>query len=209
MLVGCQFALYPMESDFIPIILDAVAPLRERDDLRVESDDLSTYVAGPSLKVFQAVQEVYAAACDAGGHVVLSATWSRGCPGEPGDPICTPDGVDIQHEALPTLPGQSTGHIVASQCALYPLGNTGYMQEIMREVELFRQAADNPAADLEVQAKHFCTRLDGELSEVFHQLAMAFIRSGHTTRHVVLTATVSKGSPSASAPHNRRKSKEK
>lgn len=208
MLIGCQFALYPMESDFVPIIYEAIAPLKDRADLRVESDDLSTYLAGPSQAVFDAVHEVYALACRAGGHVVLSATWSRGCPGEPGDPICTPDGGDIQHEPLPVRSFQSDGIIVAAQCALYPMGNSSYMAEIGREIKLFQQSAGNAAVDLEVSAKHFCTRLDGELSEIFHQLSTAFVRCGHTTRHVVLTATISKGSPSTSAPHNRRKMKE-
>ncbi|GAB6091594.1 YkoF family thiamine/hydroxymethylpyrimidine-binding protein [Spirochaeta dissipatitropha] len=208
MLIGCQFSLYPMESDFVPIILEAIAPLKNRTDLRVESDDLSTYLAGPSQTVFDAVHEVYAAACRAGGHVVLSATWSRGCPGEPGDPICTPDGGDIQNESLPVRSSHGNGIISAAQCALYPMGNPDYMQEIVREIELFNQAAQKPAVDLEVSPKHFCTRLDGELSQIFHQLASAFVRSGQTTPHVVLTATISKGSPSASAPHNRRKEKE-
>src|SRR5690606_4459321 len=91
MFVGCQFSLYPMTDRFVDVILDAVKGLQDRDDLRVETDDLSTLVVGPVGPMFAAVEQAFLAAAARADHVVLNATFSRGCPGEPDDPICTPE----------------------------------------------------------------------------------------------------------------------
>ncbi len=78
-----------MRDDFVDVILAAVEAMGKPDDLRIESDDLSTLVVGSPERVISAVSTAYEAACRAGGHVVLQALFSRGCPGEPDDPLCT------------------------------------------------------------------------------------------------------------------------
>lgn len=190
MFAGCQFSLYPMTDRFVEVILDAVADLREQQDLRVKTDDLSTLVVGPPRRVFQVVEESFCRAARAAGHVVLSVTFSRGCPGEPDDPICHPAAADPAAEATVTPATVTTvGIPVAAQFSLYPMGISHYMDVIYEEIE---------GAKLDgvcVRPKNFCTRLDGDARQVFAALQAAFDRAARHAGHVVITATVSKGSP--------------
>jgi uncharacterized protein YqgV (UPF0045/DUF77 family) len=180
-----------MTDRFVEVILSAVDALKSRSDIRVETDDLSTLVVGAPVKVFEAVQACYLGAARAAGHVVLSATFSRGCPGEPDDPICRPEGPQA-HARLPdvaTIP--PAGLDVAAQFAVYPLGADDYMEVIAREIDEAKKAA------VFVRGKHFCTRLGGDAARVFAAMLNAFDRAAERTGHVVLTATVSKGSPTS------------
>lgn len=94
MFSGAQISLYPMSNDFIGIILGAIDALDPwRDRLRIETDDLSTLMVGPPEILFPAMRDLFVAAARTGVHCTLHATVSRGCPGEPEDPICTPLGV--------------------------------------------------------------------------------------------------------------------
>ncbi|HXF64274.1 MAG TPA: YkoF family thiamine/hydroxymethylpyrimidine-binding protein [Caldilineaceae bacterium] len=190
MFAGCQFSLYPMTDRFVEVILEAVADLRDRQGLRVETDDLSTLVVGPPEQIFQAVEGCFCRAARGAGHVVLTATFSRGCPGEPDDPICEPAAPNPAAEAAVTPATVAPAGIpVAAQFALYPLGIPHYMNVIYDEIEATKQDG------LFSRPKHFCTRLDGDARQVFAALQAAFDRAARHAGHVVITATISKGSP--------------
>ncbi|MGB3689641.1 MAG: YkoF family thiamine/hydroxymethylpyrimidine-binding protein [Jannaschia helgolandensis] len=89
MFAGAQVSLYPMTDEFVDVILSSIGALDPwRDQLRIETDDISTLIVGPPEVLFPALRDLYATAAAAGTHVVLRATLSRGCPGEPDDPIC-------------------------------------------------------------------------------------------------------------------------
>ena len=91
MFSGAQISLYPMTDDFVAVILGAIAALDPyRPRFRIETDDLSTLIVGPPEELFPAMRDLFVAAAGRGVHCVLAATVSRGCPGEPDDPICTP-----------------------------------------------------------------------------------------------------------------------
>ena len=91
MFSGAQISLYPMTDDFVAVILGALGALDPyRDRFRIETDDLSTLLVGPPQELFPAMRDLFAAAAGGGVHTVLSATVSRGCPGEPDAEICTP-----------------------------------------------------------------------------------------------------------------------
>jgi hypothetical protein len=88
---GAQVALYPMTGDFVRVILGSLSALDPyRDHFRIETDDLSTLLVGPPEELFPAMRDLHVAASWGDVHCVLHATVSRGCPGEPDDPICTP-----------------------------------------------------------------------------------------------------------------------
>src|SRR5689334_15132578 len=90
MFSGAQVSLYPMTDGFVDVILGAVGALdRYRPFMRIETDDISTLIVGPPEKLFPAMRDLLAAGTKSGVHCVLAATVSRGCPGEPDDPICT------------------------------------------------------------------------------------------------------------------------
>lgn len=188
MFSGCQFSIYPMSDQFVDIILPAVAKLHQFTDLRIQTDDLSTLVVGPPERVFAAVTAAFAAACHQGGHVVLSALFSQGCPGEPDDPICTPNAApnayaEPQQQSLTGVPTEA-------QFSLYPLGYTDYMPLIAEVVD-----AAQAAGTLD-ERKHFCSRLRGDLAQVMLSVEQAFHHAASRTGHVVIHLTASTGSPS-------------
>lgn len=192
MFSGCQFSLYPMSDNFVDVILPAVAAMGTPQDLRIETDDISTLVVGPPAAVFAAVARAYEAACRAGGHVVLSALFSRGCPGEPDDPICTPEPPQTGVAAASKDPGSitPTGIEIDAQFSLYPLGISHYMQAIAQAVEAVKTRG------VYEKSKNFCTRLTGDLSAVFQGVEETFEQTARETGHVVIHLTASKGSPS-------------
>jgi uncharacterized protein YqgV (UPF0045/DUF77 family) len=191
MLIGCQFSLYPMTDQFIEVILAAVKGLHERKDLRVETDDLSTLLIGAPEPLFEALETCFVKAAATASHLVLSATFSRGCPGEPDDPIChpaLPDKTAAAQESDSTE-REAVGIEVAAQFALYPLGIASYMEVIYREIEATK------ATGVFGRSKNFCTRLEGDVYHVFAALRTAFERAANDAGHVVITATISKGGP--------------
>jgi energy-coupling factor transport system substrate-specific component len=194
MFSGCQFSLYPMSDNFVEVILPAVEAMGRPDDLRIETDDLSTLVVGTPDRVFAAVARAYEAACRAGGHVVLSALFSRGCPGEPDDPICTPEPPsretgEAEASGSAVVPAR-TGVEIDAQFSLYPLGISGYMQTIANAVEGVK------ARGVFDRSKNFCTRLTGDLADVFAAVEQSFADAARDSGHVVIHLTASKGSPS-------------
>ena len=192
-MMGVRFSLFPMRHDFVPLILGAVDGL---DQLGVESevDDVSTCMVGEEPNLWEAVRVAFGRAAASGAHVVLSATFSAGCPGEPEGDICVPRAYDgptggdtgwsSEAHALPER--------LSAQFALYPLGATGYMDTIYAEIERAK------AAGVTVVSRHFCTHLYGNGAEVFDVMRSAFTETRTVATHVVMTATVSANSPSLS-----------
>ncbi len=193
MFIGCQFSLYPMTDNFVEVILNAVEGLHERKDLRVETDDLSTLVVGAPDPLFTALEDCFLKAAAVPGHLVMAANFSRGCPGEPDDLICHPTdpSESVADEVIELKQVTLAGVDVAAQFALYPLGNPAYMDLIYQEITTLQ------ASILSSKPKNFCTRADGDVALVFAMLRNVFARTALTTDHVVITVTISKGSPTS------------
>lgn len=91
MFSGAQISLYPMCDDFVSLILGSLSALDPyRPQLRIETDDISTLLVGPPEILFQAMRDLFVTVSQSGKHVVMHATISRGCPGEPDAEICKP-----------------------------------------------------------------------------------------------------------------------
>lgn len=75
--MGARIAIYPMQDNFVEIILGAVRATR-RDGLAVSTDDVSTCVQGPADRVWAYIEELYVRAAAAGGHVVGTLIISAG-----------------------------------------------------------------------------------------------------------------------------------
>src|SRR5919107_4515045 len=200
MFSGAQVSLYPMTDDFVGVILGAIEALEPYGStFRIETDDLSTLIVGPPDQLFPAMRDLFISAAGHGVHCVLAATVSRGCPGEPDDPICTPVNdsrygqplderiaAAIRHvEAAP-----KTGQVVAAQFSLYPLGSGHHMDEIYGCIDFVK------ASGVFDRSKNFCTKLRGDAGPVFATLSEAFLRFGAPQGHVALDLTVSANSPS-------------
>ena len=201
MFSGAQVSLYPMADDFVAIILGAIKALDPyRANFRIETDDVSTLLVGPPDQLFPAMRDLFVAAAASGGHCVLSATVSRGCPGEPDDPICTPISGSVRDHPLNERIRQAreavtsatlTGQAVAAQFSLYPLGAGHHMDEIYGCIEFLKSSG------VFDRTKNFCTKLRGDAGPVVATLSEAFLRFGTPEGHVALDMTVSANSPSA------------
>jgi len=202
MFAGAQVSLYPMTDGFVDVImssLSALDPYRER--LRIETDDISTLIVGPPEVLFPALRDLYVAAAASRQHVVLRATLSRGCPGEPDDPICQTGALANPSEPLESrqagalaalAEAPDTGEIARAQFSLYVMGAGDHMAEIMGCIDFLKQSG---CFD---RSKNFCTRLTGDSGVVFATLQQAFCRFGPPAGHVTIDLTVSANSPSIS-----------
>lgn len=199
MFSGAQVALYPMTDDFVRVILGSLSALDPyRGRFRIETDDLSTLLVGPPPDLFPALRDLHVAASRGGLHCVMHATVSRGCPGEPDDPICTPiegrtaetplgERVEAALEAVQSA--APTGQDVAAQLSLYPLGATHHMDEIYGCIDLMKRSG------VFGRSKNFCTTLRGDAGPVFATLSEAFLRFGSPEGHLAMDLTVSANSP--------------
>ena len=201
MFIGAQVSLYPMTSDFVEVItsgLEALTPYR--DDLRIETDDISTLMVGPPDALFGAMRDLFAAAARRPDHVTMHATLSRGCPGEPDDPSCRCEGLDTAQTASlaerQALAAQAvgtaadTGVQIDVQFSLYVMGGGDHMAEIYGCIDFLRTSGTFH------KTKNFCTRLRGDAGPVFETLRQAFLRFGPAEGHVTIDMTASANSPS-------------
>ncbi|MGB6118565.1 MAG: YkoF family thiamine/hydroxymethylpyrimidine-binding protein [Mesorhizobium sp.] len=200
MFSGAQLSLYPMTGDFVGVIMNALGALDPyRDRLRIESDDISTLIVGTPDVVFAAMRDLFASAASTGAHCVLHATISRGCPGEPDDPICNvPDAGPMAPlderkaralAAVSSLP--RAGQDAAAQFSLYTLGIDGHMDEIYGCIDFVKQSG------VFNRSKNFCTKLRGDVVPLFATVEHAFTAFGAPEGHVTIDLTVSANSPTA------------
>lgn len=191
-IVGCRFSLFPMSDRFVPIILGALEKT-DTSKVWIKSDDVSTCVRGRHEHVFDVVKSIFLQAAKSGEHVVLSATFSVGCPGDTeGDVFMSEDDVRLNESNDTTVD-------TAVQFALYPMGVPHYMDIIYDAVK---------SAETEGTFSggvHYASRLDGDASQVFRSLENAFVASSTQTSHLVMTATLSCNSPSAKPDHVQKK----
>lgn len=181
--VGARIGVYPMQDNFVDVILGAVKAT-DRTGLAVMTDDLGTTVQGNRERVFRYVKEIFLRAADAGGHVVANVLFSVGCPGD------VPEDFDFDAKA-PEVELPMEDMPVACAWSLYPLGSDNYFQVIVDEVQ--KAIA---ISDVEVESYHYCTRLDGTAKDIFNLLETSFEGVSKRIRHTIIHATFSKGSPS-------------
>lgn len=201
MFSGAQISLYPMTDDFVAVITSALGALDPyRAHLRIETDDISTLLVGPPETLFPALRDLFTAAARTGTHCTLSATMSRGCPGEPDDAICQSPQFegplaplpDRQASALTSVRNApTTGVMAAAQFSLYVLGQDRHMDEIYGCIDFLKQSGTFD------RSKHFATRLAGDTGALFATLEQAFCRFGPPQGHVTIDLTVSANSPGA------------
>ncbi|VDC20212.1 YkoF family thiamine/hydroxymethylpyrimidine-binding protein [Pseudogemmobacter humi] len=201
MFIGAQVSLYPMTSDFIGVILsglEALAPYRDR--LRIETDDISTLMVGAPGPLFDAIRDLFARTARGPAHVTLHATLSRGCPGEPDDPICRCETL-TRAQDLPLTERQALalaavraapvlGVEIDVQFSLYVMGEDRHMDKIYGCIDFVKTSG------CFLKSKNFCTRLRGDAGAAFETVRQAFLRFGPAEGHVTIDLTASANSPS-------------
>ncbi|PZX03766.1 YkoF family thiamine/hydroxymethylpyrimidine-binding protein [Celeribacter halophilus] len=201
MFIGAQVSLYPMTSNFVDVImtgLDALSPYK--NDLRIETDDMSTLMVGAPELLFDAIRDLFAASAKGPEHVTMHVTFSRGCPGEPDDPNCRcetlekaqdqplKDRQSLAAEAVAQAP--DLGVAIDVQFSLYVMGSGDHMDEIYGCIDFLKTSGTFH------KSKNFCTRLRGDAGAVFETLRQAFLRFGPAEGHVTIDMTASANSPS-------------
>ncbi|MET3855638.1 YkoF family thiamine/hydroxymethylpyrimidine-binding protein [Rhizobium sp. OAE497] len=201
MFSGAQISLYPMTDRFVDVILSALPALDPyREKLRIETDDISTLIVGTPDIVFAAMRDLYVAGSADAIHAVLRATISRGCPGEPDDPMCHTEALtgpvlplaERKASALEAVASAPvTGRHAAAQFSLYVMGTGDHMEEIYGCIDFLKNSG------VFDRSKNFCTRVKGDAGAVFATIHEAFVRFGPPNGHVTIDLTVSANSPSA------------
>ncbi|MDO6458806.1 YkoF family thiamine/hydroxymethylpyrimidine-binding protein [Celeribacter halophilus] len=201
MFIGAQVSLYPMTSNFVDVImtgLDALSPYK--NDLRIETDDMSTLMVGAPEPLFAAIRDLFAASAKRPEHVTMHVTFSRGCPGEPDDPGCRCETLEkaqdqslkdrqaLAAEAVAQAP--DLGVALDVQFSLYVMGSGDHMDEIYGCIDFLKTSGTFH------KSKNFCTRLRGDAGAVFETLRQAFLRFGPAEGHVTIDMTASANSPS-------------
>ncbi|MEG3663052.1 YkoF family thiamine/hydroxymethylpyrimidine-binding protein [Celeribacter halophilus] len=201
MFIGAQVSLYPMTSNFVDVImtgLDALSPYK--NDLRIETDDMSTLMVGAPEPLFDAIRDLFAASAKRPEHVTMHVTFSRGCPGEPDDPSCRCETLEkaqdqslkdrqaLAAEAVAQAP--DLGVALDVQFSLYVMGSGDHMDEIYGCIDFLKTSGTFH------KSKNFCTRLRGDAGAVFETLRQAFLRFGPAEGHVTIDMTASANSPS-------------
>ncbi|WP_108483051.1 YkoF family thiamine/hydroxymethylpyrimidine-binding protein [Oceaniglobus ichthyenteri] len=202
MFIGAQVSLYPMVSDFVRVILSGLKGIDPyRDQLRIETDDVSTLMVGAPEPLFGAIRDLFAEAARDPAHVAMHVTFSRGCPGEPDDPNCrcdvlataqdTPLAQRQQQAAEAVRAAPVLGVEIDVQFSLYVMGQDRHMDEIYGCIEFLKDSGTF------LKSKNFCTRLHGDAGAVFETVRQAFLRFGPAQGHVTIDLTASANSPTA------------
>ncbi len=199
--VGARFTLSVYDSDYVAIILGALAEA-DAAGLTLETGDISTFVTGSEQRVLAYIRDVVAAAARSGAHLSAAVLLSRGCPGEL--QCALPAGVAAIGADPVTL--DDTGVRARAHWSLYPLldgghgaggangadagGDADHMTPIYAAIERAKAEGVYSGSD------HYATRLDGDLAAVLQTAANAWIGVGRTVQHVVTHLTISINSPS-------------
>jgi len=185
-IAGCSFSLYPMSDGYVDLILSA---LENTDSSKVwmKTDKVSTIVRGRIPHIFDVTQAAFIEISKTGTHIVFSATFSVGCPGDTeGHVYMAEDDVPMNRDVIDAVEQK-----VSAKFALYPMGGGNYMEPIYEQIELMKNH------NVVVNLTHYETMLEGPVQNIFGGLqsvieAMEEAGSSHT----VMTVTVSANSPS-------------
>ena len=181
---GCRFSLYPMDSNFVPIILGA---LEETDTSAVwsQSDALSTVYRGKLPYVADAVKALFINAWRPQVHMALEGQFSKGCPGD-----CDGDSVLDRTGEAPNAAKVAGRHFpVLCKIALYPMGVPDYIDHIAK---VWRMAEE---AGLQPVTIHYATRLTGDVQDIFAFLEAVCRLMEQSVPHYILHFTLSVNSP--------------
>lgn len=197
MFSGAQISLYPLTDGHIQVVTDALGALDPyQHRLRIETDDLSTLLIGPPATLFDAMGDLFVAACRGTSRCVLSATVSRGYPGEPADPARGPNRlvhltapierrIELAVERLAGAPRKNQP--VAAQFSLYPLEGVLPLAEIDGCIAFLKRSGQFD------RSKPLCTKLRGDAGPVIAAIRESFLCFGAPGGHVALDMTVAAG----------------
>ena len=137
---GCRVSLAPMSDDYISIILNAVGKV-DTANVWASTDEFSTIYRGRRVHVLDALAACLIFAYRKGVHLTMTATVSRGCPGDRQMDAALQNAVWAEDDVPANAPHICGIHFpAAAKFALYPLGRGDYMELIAPVIDLAKQA---------------------------------------------------------------------
>ena len=183
-ITGCRFVLCPMSDRYIDIILDAV---KKVDTQKVwhTTDKLSTIYRGKRVHVVDAAKACFVNAYQQDVHMVMEATFSKGCPGD-----TDADSFLSEDDTLLNQKNIADKHFpVLCKFAFYPMG----MDDYIRHVAYVANLAISRGVYLE--SSHYATVLHGDVHAVFDYFNEVMEYAEKNISHYILEATLSVNSP--------------
>jgi hypothetical protein len=194
--VGARVTLAVMSDEYVSLILGALTEA-DATGLQVSTGDVSTFVGGAESDILRYLSQLIGAVGRSGVHLNAVVHFSRGCPGEV---LCElPSTVG----PLPGMVGERvlTGVPAVAEWALYPLedGARGeaepdHMRDIYAAIDFSKRNGTFRSSE------HFVTRLEGDVADILHTVALGWTSVGRTVQHVTSHVTLSINSPSINSP---------
>lgn len=168
----------------MPMLLAGIARVNTEKVWRT-ADLTSTVYRGERWHVVDCVKACLAHVYDPNVHLVMEASFSKGCPGDSQDAL--PHPVDA------TLMNNVTTHFkVFCKFSFYPLGQANYMNLIAEIVNLAIKR------NLYQGSAHYVSFLEGDVQEVFSYVNEVLAYAEAHAPHYVFQITLSMNSPT---PH--------
>ena len=186
-IAGCSFSLYPMSDQYADLILSAIKTV-DSSNVWMKTDRVSTIVRGRIPHLFDVTQAAFLEIAKTGEHVVYSATFSVGCPGDTeGHAYMDVDETPLNRDLI-----ESAEQDISAKFALYPMGGDNYMDPIYEQIEVMKNFG------IEVELTHYETMLDGSAQNIFNGLQSVLqAMEDAGTPHTVMTVTLSANSPTS------------
>ncbi|GAA3863244.1 YkoF family thiamine/hydroxymethylpyrimidine-binding protein [Leifsonia kafniensis] len=194
--VGARVTLAVMSDDYVSLILGALGEA-DATGLQVTTGDVSTFVGGAESDILRYLSQLIGAVGRSGAHLNAVVHFSRGCPGEV---LCERPATA---GPVPGTVGERvlTGVPAVAEWALYPLEDGvrgGAEPDHMRDIDA---AIDFSKSNGTFRSsEHFVTRLEGDVADVLHTVALGWILVGRTVQHVTSHVTLSINSPFPNSP---------
>src|SRR6056297_1358792 len=184
-IAGCSFSLYPMSDQYADLIVSALKKV-DTDKVWIKTDRVSTIVRGRISHIFDVTQAAFLDIAKTGAHVVYSATFSVGCPGDTEGHAY----MDVDDNVMNRKLIDPVNQDISAKFALYPMDGGNYMDLIYERIEAMK------SHKVDVELTHYETMLDGPAQNIFNglqEVLQAMEDAGST--HTVMTAPLSANSP--------------
>lgn len=180
-ITGCRFFVAPMCDNYVERILGGIDQVNTQK-IWSGTDATSTVYRGRRVHVLDCVKACFSAVYDRDTHMVMEATFSKGCPGDSdGDSKLAEDEIPLNNS--------QKNFNVMSKISFYPLGVADYLDHISYIVNLAIEMG------IYKTSAHYATLLQGDVNVIFDYFGQVLEYSEKNISHYVLEATLSVNSP--------------
>ncbi len=180
-ITGCRFYVCPMSDHFVPMIMGAINKVNT-ENIWSTTDQTSTVYRGQKEHVVDCLKACLVHIYDPSVHIVLEATFSKGCPGDSNDSDPLPTNDSLLNNTLKQFP-------VLCKFSFYPLGTANYMDQIAHIVHLAIERK------LYTGSAFYVSFLEGDVNDIFSYVSEVLAYAEQNSSHYVFEMTLSLNSP--------------